>query len=134
ARWGLRVSVQEEDCELTPEEARLRYCEHDAEWLGAPNDAVVADHLPAIPGARLLRTYADWFAAARAWIPCAATADRIGVHELQPGIWVGLHSHIAPDALWRSPCWIGENVHVSSGAVIGPNAVLENNTFVDQRA
>jgi len=134
ARWGLRVVVQPEHCELTPDEARARYCDRKVDWLPAPHDAVVADYLPGLPEILLFTRYADWFAAVRTWMPRAAAPDRIGVRELKPGVWAGLHTRIAPDAELHAPCWIGENVHVGSGAVIGPNVVIENNSFVAERA
>src|SRR5207253_1893844 len=90
ARWGLHVKVQSEDLELTPDDARRKYQEDDcASWLPAPYDVVLLDHLPDFPQLPLITSYADWFAATRALMPHALTPDRIGVHELQPGVWVG---------------------------------------------
>ena len=134
ARWGLSVCVQAEHYELTADQARVRYCERKADWLPAPRDAVVVNHLPGLPEVPFGSKYADWFAAVRTWLPRAATPDRIGLRELKPGVWAGLHSHIAPDAELRSPCWIGENVQIESGALLGPNAVIENNSVVARHA
>jgi hypothetical protein len=60
--------------------------------------------------------------------------DRIGFHEIKPGIWAGLHAHISPEADLRPPCWVGENVYVGAGAIIGPNAILETSSFIDRGA
>jgi carbonic anhydrase/acetyltransferase-like protein (isoleucine patch superfamily) len=132
ARWGLRVQVFPEARELTPAEALAKYAESDHEnWLPAPDNARTMDHLPGLPEAPLFTSYAGWFDAVTKWLPQAATADRIGVREIKPGVWVGLHTRIAPDAELRAPCWLGENVRISSGAVVGPLAILENDTFVE---
>src|SRR5882672_360768 len=45
ARWGLRIEVYPELRELTPEEAREKYCAADStSWLPAPDDARLMDH------------------------------------------------------------------------------------------
>jgi len=132
-RWGLRVKVITEVTELTPQKARAKYCPAGAgEWLPAPYDALLIDHLPGLPQVPLIASYADWFAGALQLMPDAMTPDRIGVHELTPRVWVGLHTHIAADAKLIAPCWIGEKVWVESGAIIGPNAILEREVFVSR--
>src|ERR1043166_870702 len=135
ARWGLSVSVHPEIRELTAGEARAKYCrEKTSEWLAAPNDAQVMDHLPGMPDKPLLDSYADWAAALESWMPRALTPERIGVHELRPGIWVGMHVHISPAAELRAPCWLGDHAYVGSDSVIGPRAVLEHAAFVEGQA
>jgi hypothetical protein len=49
---------------------------------------------------------------------------------MKPGVWIGLHCRVSPDAELRPPCWIGENVLVGPRSVIGPGAVVENGTVV----
>jgi hypothetical protein len=133
ARWGLQIEVVPEVRELTLEEARAKY--HLSEpRLAAPEDAQLMDHLPELPDYPLFTSYANWFAALQAWMPRAATADRIGLRQLQPGVWAGLHARISPEAELRAPCWMGDHVQVEAGAVIGPNAVLENGVFVERDA
>jgi len=134
ARWGLRVSVQTEKRELTLEEARAKHQTGLAAWLAAPNDIIVLDHLPSLPQLPLFTSYADWFAAARALLPQAVTPDRVGVRELQPGVWVGLHAHVPAEAKLIPPCWIEERVWIEAGAVIGPNVVLEREVVVSRGA
>ena len=134
ARWGLRVIVQSEKCERTQEEARVKYPDLQAAWLPAPHDVILMDHLPGLPESPLITSYADWFAAARAFLPRALTPDRTGVRELKPGVWVGLHARVAADATLIAPCWIGERACVEAGATIGPNAVLESEVFVARGA
>jgi NDP-sugar pyrophosphorylase family protein len=134
ARWGLQVIVQPEKRERTLEEARSKHQELPATWLPAPNDVNLMDHLPGLPQLPLITNYADWFAAARAFMPQALTPDRIGVREVKPGVWVGLQTHVAADAQLIAPCWIGERAWIEAGAVIGPNAVLEREVFVARGA
>jgi NDP-sugar pyrophosphorylase family protein len=134
ARWGVQVTVHSEIRELTPADARKKYRNKTDPWLPEPHDVVVMDHLPAHPNLPLLTSFADWFMAAVAMLPSTATPDRIGLREIQPGVWVGLHTQIAPDAELRAPCWIGEHVRVGEGAIIGPMAIVENATFIEPSA
>lgn len=132
ARWGLHVEVLPEGRELALAEARAKYHSRDqTTWLSAPDDAHLMDHLPGLPEHVLFTSYADWFAALQAWMPRAATPDRIGVRQIKPGVWAGLHARIAPDVELHAPSWIGENVHIGPGAVIGPWAILENGALVE---
>jgi carbonic anhydrase/acetyltransferase-like protein (isoleucine patch superfamily) len=62
------------------------------------------------------------------------TPDRIGVREVKPGVWAGLHTHFAADAQLIAPCWIGERAWIEAGAAIGPNAVLEREVFIARGA
>jgi NDP-sugar pyrophosphorylase family protein len=134
-RWGLRVRVQPENRELTLDEARAKHqATEPAAWLPAPNDVTLLDHLPLLPQLPLITSYADWFVAAQAFLPHAVTPDRIGVRELKPGVWIGLHAHVAPGAKLLAPCWIGERAWIEDGAVIGPNAVLETEVFIARGA
>jgi hypothetical protein len=134
-QWGLKLEVRPELRELTPIEARAKYRANDqASWLAEPNDVMVLDHLPALPQQPLFTNYADWVAALRAWMPRAATPSRVGMREIQPGVWVGLRTRVSPGAELRAPCWLGENVYVGPQAVIGPMAILEHRVFVDAGA
>src|SRR5713101_6441064 len=134
-RWGLDLEVMPEIRELTPTEARAKYRAHDeAGWLAEPNDVLVLDHLPVLAQQPLFTSYADWVAGLQAWMPHAATPSRVGMREIQPGVWVGLHTRVSPGAELRAPCWLGENVYVGPEAVIGPMAILEHRGFVDAGA
>src|SRR3954464_13871788 len=123
-RWGLKVKVIPERWELSVAEARAKY-QHDAKgpWLSDPHDVILMDHLPGFQQHPLFTSYASWFEAVHAFMWRAASPDRIGLRELQPGIWVGLRSRISPKAELKAPCWIGRNVIVNDGAVIGPFAI-----------
>lgn len=134
ARWGLRVRVIEERHELATHEARERHGGDAAGWLPAPDDVVKADHLPGLPQFRLTDGYAEWFAAALAWIDRAVTPDRVGVSEFAPGVRVGWHSRIPADAVLIAPCWIGEKVQLGAGVTIGPNAIIEDRAVVEEGA
>ena len=134
ARWGLRSSVHLEKSELTLEEARLKYQEDADIWLPPPHDINVMNHLPGLPLGPLISSYADWFAGVRALLPLALTPDRIGVHEIQAGVWAGLNTHIDPSAKLIGPVWIGEGAWIEAGTTIGPHAVLEREVFIGRGA
>lgn len=133
ARWGLCVRVVAEIHELSPEEARTRHGGGDG-WLPAPDDAVAADHLPGRPGHRLCASYADWFAAAQAWVDRAITPDRVGVKEIEPGVRVGWRSRLPSDATLIAPCWIGEKVRLGRGVTVGPHAIIEDRAVLEAGA
>jgi NDP-sugar pyrophosphorylase family protein len=124
SRWGVAAQVLEESRELMPENAAEKY--------GAP--ASVMDHFPGFPAFPLFTSYQHWFAALENWMPRAETPDRVGVREVRPGIWVGLHGEIAREAQLCAPCWLGDHVYVGPGAVIGPGTVLENGAFIEEKA
>ncbi|MDE3084827.1 MAG: hypothetical protein KGJ37_06385, partial [Verrucomicrobiota bacterium] len=135
ARWGICAEIIPESRELSVSEARVRYCDGDSDhWLALPDDAVLMDHLPGLPEIKLFESYANWFAALQAWRPRTATPDRIGLREISPGVWLGLHARVAPSAQLRAPCWIGANVSIGPDAVIGPEAIVEDRVVVEAGA
>lgn len=133
ARWGLRVDVIPEARELTPEEAREKYGATGSDWLAERNGVILSDSLPGAE-VKLFESYAGFISALSAWMPQAAQSPRIGLREIEPGIWVGLHSRISPGAQLKAPCWIGDNVSIASDAVVGPMAVVENQIMVESAA
>lgn len=134
ARWGIQVAVLPQSRELSSEEARQLYRKtDDTNWL-PETDAILAENLPGFPEYPLFESYAGWFAALQAFVPHAPSPGRIGVKELQPGIWIGLHSHIAAGAQLHAPCWIGENVVIAENTCLGPGAVIENHAVIERGA
>ncbi len=135
SRWGLQLKVLAESRELTASEALLK---HESELDQAPASAAsgisVLDHFPGSPEGRPLTGYAALFSAILKWMPHALTPDRVGVRELQSGIWADCHSVISPEAKLRAPSWIGKHVYVGPGAEIGPECVLEGGVFVEGHA
>jgi NDP-sugar pyrophosphorylase family protein len=128
-RWGLTAEVISESRELTPAQAQLKYGDR-SDAGSCPDEVFVLDRFPG--SARLLFTsYADLFAGLLEWLPKAMTPDRIGVRELQPGIRVGWHTRISPDARLHAPCWIGQSVYIGAGAVVGPMTIVEDRSFVE---
>jgi hypothetical protein len=127
-RWGVDVELIGQTHELTVEEARSKY--------GAANcsDVIVMDYLPGLPNLPLFESYAGWFAALQAFLPRAQTPDRIGTRQIRPGVWVGLHAQISPNAQLLAPCWIGECAIVGDGAVVGPNAIVEDRAIIEHGA
>src|SRR5205823_5759302 len=103
-------------------------------WFPKPNDVILLDHLPELADYPLLESYAEWFAGVFAWLSRAAAAPRIGMREIQPGIWAALRTRIAPSARLQPPCWLGQNVWIGPEAVIGPMTVLEERVVVESGA
>jgi hypothetical protein len=103
-------------------------------WLPAPHDIVLMNHLPACPDLPLFESYASWFAALLAWMPRALTPARVRVTEIRPGIWVGRRAHVSPKAELIAPCWIGDQVFVEPGAIVGPGAIVENRSVIENEA
>jgi hypothetical protein len=130
-RWGLRVTVRAEKNELTLEEARAKYC---TRFATTPQIVIAMDHLPGQPARLLFKSYANWFAGIQAWIPQAQAEERIGVCEVQPGVWIGQHCRIDPSVEFVAPCWLGNNVTVQAGAILGPSAIIEDGALVSTGA
>lgn len=125
SRWGFKLEVLPERTELTHEQAVAQF--------GA-SDVFTMDHLPAFPAYRLFDDYAAFFAALTAGLNAVTASQRIGLREIEPGIWVGLRTRIDRRARLHAPCWIGEHVWIGPDAEIGPMAVLEDRVFVDRGA
>ena len=130
ARWGLAVKVAEELREFTSSQALLKYAA-DLDPIPAPGSLVTLDYFPGKPELPLFTSYRDWFAAMQAWMPHAITPDRVGMTEVRRGLWVGLHSHISPQARLLAPCWIGKHVFVGANAVIGSHSIVEDGAFIE---
>jgi hypothetical protein len=132
ARWGLKVEVFHEVCDLTPEEARKRYKPaYEKDWAPEPLDVTEANHLPGLPEQKLFTSYLDWFGALPLWLPFITQSKRIGMREVTPGVWVGRRTKISRQAKLIGPCWIGDHVQIGKDAVIGPNSFLEDQVVVD---
>ena len=129
ARWGLKVEVTAEVRELTAAQAQIKYAVEFP--VAAPNNISVLDHFPGEPNSPIFSSYANLFSGVMRWIPRANTLDRVGFREVQPGIWVGRHAHISPEAQLTGPCWISQHVFVGAKCVIGPNAILEDRAFIE---
>jgi NDP-sugar pyrophosphorylase family protein len=135
ARWGVTLNILESNLEPTVEEA-VRQCPDcgASGWLTAPFDVVTMDHLPGQDHLPLFDSYSCWFAALLAWIPRSMTATRIRVSEVSPGVWIGSRAKVSPSAQLVAPCWIGDHSIVEAGAVVGPEAILEDRVVVDSKA
>jgi len=131
-RWGIAIVVLPEIRELTIAEARRRYAK--LADVNNPEFIALIDCLPERPELPLFNSYADCMAAAETALPGAAASNRIGVHEIKPGVWVGLRASVSPGAELHAPCWIGEDVFVGNKAVIGPMTILEQGAFVERGA
>ncbi|MEY4940086.1 MAG: hypothetical protein RIQ93_1821 [Verrucomicrobiota bacterium] len=134
SRWGVHVELVPQSREITSAEARDAYFKEDASHAIDCDQVILLDHLPGHPERPLFESYAGWFAALEAWIPDAVGPGRIGVQQVQPGVWVGLHSEIDPRAQLTAPCWIGANVIVGPDTIIGPAAIVEDRVVIDRGA
>lgn len=54
--------------------------------------------------------------------------------QIAPGIWVGLHHVIHPNARLAPPVCIGDNCWIGQNAEIGPETILGSNVIVDDEA
>jgi len=132
-RWGIAANVVAESRELSVEEARAKYRPTDvAGWLPQPHDVLVANGA-SISGQSPLINGRDWFAALRKSLP-RAREQRVGVREIEPGVWVGLRARIEEGVRFEAPCWIGEGAWVRAGARIGPGAYIEDEVMIDHDA
>lgn len=131
-RWGLKVEVTPEVRELTAAQAQIKYAREFP--ATEQNTIAVMDHFPGVPQWPLFTSHADLFAALTQWMPKAKTIDRVGVREVQPGIWLGLHSRVSSEAQLRAPCWIGQHVYIGAGALVGPTAIVEDRAFIEPGA
>lgn len=135
SRWGLRIEVFHEVRELTPAEARKRYRPaYEADWPAEPNDVLVADHFPGVPGHKVFASYENWFKGMGLWLPQLAATQRVGLREIEPGVWAGRRTKIARGAQILAPCWIGDNVRIGPDALIGPMAFLEDQVVIESRS
>lgn len=130
-RWGLRVEVRPESRELSVEEARHKY---RLDCAGSEGEAIVVDHLPQLPEQPMFESHAALIALVERLLAKQIFPITIGLRELKPGVWVSRRVHIAPDARLLGPCWIGENVWIDSGAIVGPGAIVENRAFIGRGA
>lgn len=133
-RWGLQVELVAVTREFTPYEARERFGRSVSDWMPAPDDIVLLNYLPGNLLFLLDRSCAEWFAAAAAWIARPPPPWQLGRRELGPGVWAGLHVQVAPSARFIGPVWLGSEVVVRDGALVGPNAILEDRVVVDSGA
>lgn len=124
-RWGLQVEVRREVREFSLEEAQEKY---------GVDRVVLMDQVPQLRGQPLFESYAGYMAALQRLMEKQLIPSLIGLKEIRPGVWVGHRSRIASDAQLLAPCWIGENVWIESGAVIGPGAIVENRSYIDRGA
>lgn len=134
ARWGVQLELVPQSREFSVAEARARYRANDLGEWARQDDVVLMDYLPGLPERPLFESYTGWWNAVLAWMPHAVTPARIGAREVQPGVWVGLHSQVDPSARLEAPCWIGENVLIGPGATIGPNAIVDDRVIVENGA
>jgi hypothetical protein len=131
----VRVEVIARSVEPTQEHAAARYHpEGETGWLRAPHDVVPMSHLPGCPEKPLFESYASWYTALLAWLPRALTPTRLRLAEIRPGVWVGRRARVSPAAELIAPCWIGDQVTVEAGAVVGPGAIVEDRAVVGEKA
>ena len=124
-KWGVKAEVIPQHAELSIEEARSRYNDF--------GDMAVIDRLPGQTDTAL-DSYKTWHNAVLQYSKRANGPTRIGLRELSPGVWVGLHARVDRKATLQAPCWIGDDARIAAHAKIGPNAVVESRCFVEAGA
>ncbi len=104
----------------------------DAPPAGEWSDARVVklNALPQLPQQPLWGSYRDWYAAQLALLPVVA-AQRVGMREVAPGVFVGHRTQVAGDATLIGPCWIGANVFIGPKATVGPGSIIEDGSYID---
>jgi len=129
-RWGLRrVEVRPMSHEPSVEEARA-LCVGEG-WLPQPYDVTRVSGWPEALDEANCQAPAAWFANLFEHLD-EAGAQAVGMRQIEPGIWVGTHARIAPDAKLLAPCWIGQHAVIGAGAILGPRAVVESKALVDE--
>ena len=128
SRWGLELELIPESRELTIAEALIKY---DPQIGSDPNNIAVLDRFPGDSESRLFMNHAGFFQSVCAWMPHCLLPDRVGVRELAPGIWAGLHVRISPSAQLKAPCWLGKSVYVGAKATIGPGVMVEDGSLIE---
>lgn len=135
SRWGLRVEVRPEVRELSAAEARQRHRGAGEEgWPEPPLDVIEADHLPGLPEHKLFADYRSFAQGLGLWLPRLAESKRIGLREIEPGVWMGRRTHLAAGAVLKAPCWIGNHVRIGRDAVVGPNSFVEDGVVLDRNS
>ncbi len=127
-KWGLELAFHPTHTEPTPEELRSQLESSDQ-----PVQIYTLDRIPLTHPNSLFSDYATWFQSLVDYLPVTA-ALQMGMEEQEAGIWVGIGSQIAPGVKITPPCWVGRNVLVADRAQIGPNAIIEDQCFIDERA
>jgi len=125
-RWGLQIEVVAEERELPPEEARRKY-------PAAGDEVRVAAKHPDAPAWAEEFGAKGWLESLQGALP-QAHRHRVGVREISPGVWVGLRTQIEAGVQLRAPCWLGEDVRVRTGAIVGPGALVEDLVLIDHEA
>ena len=133
SRWGLEVTVSPELRELTAPEALSQYHQGNG-WMPAPEAVNTMDYLPGFSAHLLFGSYQGFVAAHQELMPRVAGPDRIGLRQVQPGIWLGWRARISKKAHLKAPCWIGDEAFIGNDAVIGPMAVVELRSVVEPGA
>jgi NDP-sugar pyrophosphorylase family protein len=133
-KWGLEATVFSEAIEPTPQEARKKHKPNGAGFVAEPEDVQVVDHLPWDDSYPMFEDYASWYGACQAILNQIQPGFRVGMRQLQPGVWVGRGSRIEPSAKLVGPCWIGRGVSIGANAIVGPNVIVEDETYVDDTA
>lgn len=130
SRWGLNVEVLSELRELTPSQTLLKYAP-ELESKSNPASLVVLDRFPSPSNRSLFESYADFFSGLREWMPHAVTPDRVGIRQVESGVWVSTHARLSPGAKLIPPCWVGERAFIGAGAILGPGAIIDTGAFVE---
>lgn len=127
-RWGIKVEVWPATGEEGAIEAALgAFNGDDVDWVE------LMDRLPLMYADPLFSNYSSWHKVLTA-LMAQMTGGTRGVREIAPGVWAGLHVEVAPSSRFIPPCWIGQDVRIGEGAVVGPLAIIESRVCVEKGA
>jgi len=130
--WGMKVDVLATPTELATDMAELQ---HASLTAGQPRPRVVVlDEMPTMPGRTLWATTYATFEALRLAMKDEKLAAHLTMHEVSPGVWISTKARISAEAEITGPVWIGPYATVLSGAMIGPNTIVETGAYIDSHA
>lgn len=122
--WGVQAQVFAESHDLTIEEAQTKHIPAGEEWLVQTLN---------VWKLRDAKNFRQWFAALIDQIT-ETGPEAVGMHEMQPGVWIGTQAKVSSMAELHAPCWIGQHAWIAPGSVIGPRTVIEKGACVEEGA
>lgn len=130
-KWGLEVKVHPTQAEPTPDDIRNK-ASSAQETEGLP-EVFILDRIPLTNSSSLFNSYQAWFETLCDLINQSGKAQ-LGMQEKTPGVWVGIGTRLSESVKLIAPCWVGRNAFISENVTIGPNAIVEDYSFIDTDA
>lgn len=125
--WGVDIEVQSVASEPSVAEVRT------LEFVAKEDQVLSPQSFPLASGIPVFLSSAAWFQA-HVSLYSHLLKNQLNVREIQPGVWAGIHTRIAPTAVLEPPCWIGHHSLVGAHAKVLANSFIENNVIIDDYA